>query len=85
MTTLEHDFGLARGGSGDRHHPGAVLFRRIVASLRGYAASRRSRRALRQLSDRTLIDIGVDPRSVRDSFSTIKLDDQRAVVVNPWR
>lgn len=68
MTTLDHDLDI---DFADRPLPGVVFIRHLIAAWRSYWLDRRHRAILRTLSDATLIDIGVDPLSVRDDFPRI--------------
>jgi uncharacterized protein YjiS (DUF1127 family) len=72
MTALAHDLDI--DFAVDRPLPGVSFIRRLIAAWRKRRQDRRHRAILRTLSDATLIDIGVDPLSVRDGFPRITPD-----------
>ncbi len=54
----------------DRRGQAALLFGRMVAAARRHLHGHRRLQTLRSLPDSVLIDIGVNPASVRDPFVT---------------
>lgn len=72
MTVLEHDTDIDY--TVDRPIPGVLLIRRLLAIWRDHRRDRQRRAVLRHLSDATLIDIGIDPRTVRYDFPRVATD-----------